>query len=153
MNLKSEQKKVQTAMDAALSGLQEDPWLAQRVLANTKGEEPVKKRGIGALVLVVILVLAMAGTACAVFSSQIAEYFGRFWGADQGERLKEGKIAQVEDSVTVSGLVFTLEEVAYKDQAFYGLVTMRTADEKDVLKTFINVYNSNLYDVTCGVGP
>ena len=133
MNLKSEQKKVQTAMDAALSGLQEDPWLAQRVLANTKGEEPVKKRGIGALVLVVILVLAMAGTACAVFSSQIAEYFGRFWGADQGERLKEGKIAQVEDSVTVSGLVFTLEEVAYKDQAFYGLVTIRTADEKDVL--------------------
>ena len=133
MNLKSEQKKVQTAMDAALSGLQEDPWLAQRVLANTKGEEPVKKKGIGALVLVVILVLAMAGTACAVFSSQIAEYFGRFWGADQGERLKEGKIAQVEDSVTVSGLVFTLEEVAYKDQAFYGLVTIRTADEKDVL--------------------
>ena len=133
MSLKNEQEKVQTAMNAALSGLQEDPWLAQRVLANTKGEEPVKKKGIGALVLVVILVLAMAGTAGALFSSQIADYFGRFWGADQGERLKEGKIAQVEDTVTVSGLVFTLEEVAYKDQAFYGLVTIRTADEKDVL--------------------
>ena len=44
MTLHEEQKKVQKAMESTLSGLQEDPWLTQRVLANTKGEEPVKKK-------------------------------------------------------------------------------------------------------------
>ena len=44
MNLHEEQQKVQKAMNTTLSGLQEDPWLTQRVLANVKGEEPVKKK-------------------------------------------------------------------------------------------------------------
>ena len=42
MNLRDEQKKVQQAMNASLSGLQEDPWLTGRVLATAKGEEKVK---------------------------------------------------------------------------------------------------------------
>ena len=131
MNLKHEQKKVQTAMDAALSGLQEDPWLAQRVLANTKGEEPIMKKRISALALVVVLILAMIGTACAVFPSQISKVFDQFWGGDEGKRLQEGKIAQIGRSVTAGGVEFTVEEIAYKDKALYGVVTLRAADEKD----------------------
>ena len=88
-------------MDAALSGLQEDPWLAQRVLANTKGEEPIMKKKISALALVIILILATIGTACAVFPSQISKVFRDFWDWDEGERLKEGKIAQIGRSVTL----------------------------------------------------
>ena len=133
MNLKHEQKKVQTAMDAALSGLQEDPWLAQRVLANTRGEEPIMKKKISALVLVIILILAMIGTACAVFPSQISKVFRDFWNWDEGERLKEGKIAQIGRSVTAGGVEFTVEEIAYKDRALYGVVTIRAADEKDAI--------------------
>ena len=34
MNLHEEQKKVQQAMNATLSGLKEDPWLTQRIIAN-----------------------------------------------------------------------------------------------------------------------
>ena len=44
MNLPEEQKRVQQAMNATLSGLREDPWLARRVLANVKEEEPVRKK-------------------------------------------------------------------------------------------------------------
>lgn len=133
MNLKHEQEKVQTAMDAALSGLQEDPWLAQRVLANTRGEEPIMKKKISALALVIIVILAMIGTACAVFPSQISKVFSDFWDWDEGERLKEGKIAQIGRSVTVGGVEFTVDEIAYKDRALYGVVTVRAADEKDAL--------------------
>ena len=133
MNLRDEQKKVQQAMNASLSGLQEDPWLTRRILAETKGEEPMKKKGIGALALTVILILALIGTACAVFSSRIAEFFGRNWGQSLGQSLQTGKIAQVGESVTVGDVVFTLDEIAYKNRGLYGLGTVRPVEEKDVL--------------------
>ena len=133
MNLRDEQKKVQQAMNASLSGLQEDPWLTGRVLAKARGEEKVGKKKISALVLTVILILALIGTACAVFSSRIAEYFSLNWNREVGERLKEGKIAQIGESVTVGDVVFTLEEIAYRDRALYGIGTVRALNEKDVL--------------------
>ena len=132
MSLRDEQNRVQKSMNAALSGLQEDPWLTQRVFANVKGEEQVTKKRISALALVVILAVAVIGTACAVFPTQIANLFKQNWSWEEGEKLEEGKVAQVGESVTAGGVVFTLEEIAYKDQALYGVVNMRPADEKDV---------------------
>ena len=121
-------------MNAALSGLQEDPWLTGRILANAKGEEKVEKKKISALAVTVILILALIGTACAVFSSRIGEFFSRTWSSEMGKRLQEEeKIAQVGESVTVGDVVFTLEEIAYRDRALYGIGTVRAVDEKDIL--------------------
>ena len=61
MNLHEEQEKVQKAMNTTLSGLQEDPWLTQRVLANAKGEEPVVKR-VSATVIIAITLIVVAVT-------------------------------------------------------------------------------------------
>lgn len=36
-------RRMHQAMDARLSGLQEDPWLAQRVMNQPKGEKKVKR--------------------------------------------------------------------------------------------------------------
>ena len=44
MTLHEEQERVQKAVSNSLAHVQEDPWLAQRVLANAKGEEPVVKK-------------------------------------------------------------------------------------------------------------
>jgi hypothetical protein len=74
MTLHEEQQKVQKAMESTLSGLQEDPWLTQRVLANAKGEEPVKKKLSTALVLCIVLGLAIIGTAYAILSSSQIPY-------------------------------------------------------------------------------
>ena len=60
MTLHEEQKKVQKAMESTLSGLQEDPWLTQRVLANAKGEEPVKRKISLALVMSHIEIVKIA---------------------------------------------------------------------------------------------
>ena len=76
MTLREEQERVQTAVRHSLSHLQEDPWLAQRVLANEKGEEPVKRKISLALVLVIVLGIAMMGTAYALFSSLPAGAMG-----------------------------------------------------------------------------
>jgi len=65
MNLHEEQKTVQKAMNNALSGLQEDPWLTQRILANAKGEEPVTKKLTVSTVLVMVLIVVSMSAALA----------------------------------------------------------------------------------------
>ena len=133
MNLHEEQEKVQKAMNTTLSGLQEDPWLTQRVLANAKGEEPVKRKISLALVLSIVGILAVMGTAYALFSSQVAEFFGQHWNQELGARLQEGKIAQIGESVTVGDVVISLDEIVYRDRGLYGVGTVRPVHEEDVL--------------------
>ena len=134
MTLHEEQKKVQKAMKSALSGLQENPWLTQRVLANAKGEEPVKKKISTALVLFIVLGLAIIGTACAILSSsQVADFFSQHWNQELGTRLQEGKTAQIGESVTVGDVIITLDEIVYKDRGIYGVGTVRPVHEEDVL--------------------
>lgn len=59
MNDHKDIEKVQLALDTTFSNLKDDPWLAQKVLANAKGEEkPVKKKISAAFILVMVLVLA-----------------------------------------------------------------------------------------------
>ncbi len=74
MNKRQDAEKIRRALDASLSGLQDDPWLAQRVVAAAKGEKKVKKKiSVG---LAVALVLAMlAATALAV---GMMNYFSGF---------------------------------------------------------------------------
>ena len=95
MNLHEEQKRVQKAVSNTLTHVQEDPWLTQRVLANAKGEEPVKRKTSLALVLSIVGIFAMMGTAYALFSSQVSEFFGQHWNQELGARLLEGKIARI----------------------------------------------------------
>ena len=55
------------AVDTRLSGLQGNPWLAQRVLAHAKGEQKVKKKVSVGFILLMVLILA-AVTALAAIS-------------------------------------------------------------------------------------
>ena len=133
MTLREEQERVQTAVRHSLSHLQEDPWLSQRVLANTKGEEPVKRKVSLALVLVIVLGIAMMGTAYALFSSQVAQFFGKHWNGNLGVWLEDGRIAQIGETVSLDGVEFTLDEVVYKNRSIYGVGTARVQNGKDVL--------------------
>ena len=151
MTLHEEQKKVQKAMESTLSGLQEDPWLTQRVLANAKGEEPVKKKLSTALVICIVLGLAIIGTAYAILSSsQVAEFFGQHWGHDYGDWLQGGKVAQIGETVTLGGVDFTLDEVVYRDRGVYGVGTARVKSDKDVLLPMDLVDGWDLEEVSQG---
>ena len=133
MTLHEEQKRVQKAVGNSLAYVQEDPWLTQRVLANAKGEEPVKKKVSLALVLCIVLALALMGTAYALFSSKVAEFFGNYYGDDFGNWLAEGKVAGIGETVTLDGVDFTLDEVVYRNNGIYAVGTARVKDGKDVL--------------------
>ena len=126
-------KKVQDSLNRSLSGLSENPYLAQRVIAQAKGETKVKRKSIGAVTLAIVLALAMMGTAYALFSSRVAELFGIQYGKEMGDWLQGGKVAQVGETVTVGDLSITLDEVVYRSRGLYGVGTIRAADPKDVL--------------------
>ena len=151
MTLHEEQERVQKAVSNSLSHVQEDPWLTQRVLANVKGEEPVKKKLSTALVLCIVLGLAIIGTAYAILSSsQVAEFFGQHWGHDYGDWLQGGKVAQIGETVTLGGVDFTLDEVVYRDRGVYGVGTARVKSDKDVLLPMDLVDGWDLEEVSQG---
>lgn len=135
MTLHEEQERVQKAVRNSLAYVQEDPWLAQRVLAKAKGEEPVKKKISLALVLCIVLALALMGTAYALFSSKVAEFFGEQFGEDLGAWIRGGKVAQVNETDILDSVEFTVDEVVYRDLQLYGVGTARVKDPKDVLLT------------------
>lgn len=126
-------KKVQDSLNRSLSGLSENPYLAQRVIAQAKGETKVKRKSIGALTLAIVLALAMMGTAYALFSSKVAEFFGAQYGQEMGDWLQGGKIAQMSDTLTFDDVMITLDEVVYRNRGIYAVGTIRAVNSNDVL--------------------
>lgn len=74
MNKRERHERIQDALNTTLSGLQDDPWLAQRVIAEMKGEKKMKRKISFGLVLALVLALA-AVTALAV---SLTSYFKGF---------------------------------------------------------------------------
>ena len=63
-NKKKSQTEFAESLDRRLSGLQGDPWLAQRIIANEE-EKPVVKK-ISTSMVLVIAILAVAAAALSV---------------------------------------------------------------------------------------
>lgn len=72
MNDRKDREIIQVALDTTLSGLQDDPWLVQKVLDDAKGEVKVKKKWSAAMILVMVLILI---AAIAVASVVLKEYY------------------------------------------------------------------------------
>ena len=126
-------KHVQEALNRSLSGLREDPYLARRVIAQAKGEKKVKKKSLCVLALALVLALAMAGTAYALFSSQAAEFFGKQYGQEMSDWLRGGKVAQLNEAVTLDDVTIAIDEVVYRNRGIYGVGTVKANHAGDVL--------------------
>ena len=102
-----------------------------------KEEKTVKRKITASLILAVLLGLAVIGTAYALITSQTAEFFGRHWNQQLGERLQEeGKIARIGESVVIGEVSFTLNEIVYRDRSLYGVGTAQPVHENDILITY-----------------
>lgn len=113
MTLRDEQKEVQRAMNNALSGLREDPWLAQRVLANAKGEEPMAKKLSAATILVIVLILLSVTAALAAGLGLFGEL------SRDGE--SDGRLSALEETAEpISVSLTTPDDVTVEiGQAYY----------------------------------
>ena len=102
MNDQEMKRLLQSAIDHRLSGLQENPFLARRIIAAAKGELPMKKKLSVSLILVLVLTLTVLGLAYALVQSRIA---GELYGDTAAPRDVAERI-QTPDESTASDLAY-----------------------------------------------
>ena len=85
-----------------------------------------------ALFAAVILITCMAASY-ALFSSQVADYFGSLYGREMEERLTNGSIIKVNREYTYNDATFIFEEVVFAEGAYYAVGTIRAAENSAVV--------------------
>lgn len=119
MTLHEEQEKVQTAMNDALSGLREDPWLTQRVLANAKGENVViKKISVSMVIAIALVLLTVTGALAAALG-----LFGQLSQEPRGDS-RLSAVDKVADSIdmewtTNDGITIRIEQAYYEGNRIF----------------------------------
>lgn len=84
------------------------------------------------LIASAILILLTA-VACAAFSSQVLEFFGKQYGNDMQAWLEKGDVATANQSFTLDEVKFTLDEVVYRDNGLYGVGTIYPQEGSNVV--------------------
>ncbi len=74
-----EKRKMQKILNHSLSGLKENPFLSQRVIAQAKGEKPVKKKISFSAIIIVAVLLIGTVTALAAGVEDINAMLYKIW--------------------------------------------------------------------------
>ena len=137
MNDQEMKRLLQSAIDHRLSGLQENPFLARRIIAAAKGELPMKKKLSVSLILVLVLTLTVLGLAYALVQSRIA---GELYGDTAAPRDVAERI-QTPDESTASDLgVLVLDELLYDGSALHTAFTLSNPTGETLLYTVDGLY-------------
>ena len=75
MNDTNMRKIVKQAVDHRLSGLDENPFLAQRIIASEKGFQTVKKRKFRTAIIASLITLLLCTTAFALINQGFSNIF------------------------------------------------------------------------------
>ena len=95
--------------------------------------KPVKHT-LRTVLIAAAIVILLTAVAYAAFSSQVAELFGTMYGDNTKAWLEEGSVATTDDqSFTLGDLVYTVDEVVYRNNGLYGVGTIRAAEGSDVV--------------------
>ena len=108
---------------------------ARRVsFALKKTEDKPVKHTMRTVLIAAAIVILLTAVAYAAFSSQVAELFGTFYGEDMKTWLEEGSVATTDDqSYTLGDLIYTVDEVVYRNNGLYGVGTIRPAESSNVV--------------------
>ena len=87
MNDQELRTKVQKALDNKLSGVKDNPWLAQRIMNRAEGEEPIMKKRLSFGIVFVITAVLVLGTALAVALN--TDFFSHVFGNETRENVAE----------------------------------------------------------------
>lgn len=102
-------------------------------LSQLEGITQRKKAPLRILVISAAVLLALGGTAYALFQSQTAELFGWFYGDNKKEELLAGDVAPVSQSYRLGDVIYTFDDAIYQDGTVYGSGTIRAAAEANVV--------------------
>ena len=134
--------KNKQALNRALSGLRPDPWLAERVLAKSKGEDVMKKRISISGILVVTLIVVMFSTALAssLYISGIIDFAGRGYGVYVPENASES-ISRDEKRIETNSLICTINETYYDGNLLRVAASVTAKDGSLLTSTDIMPYD------------
>lgn len=137
MDKRKQRNEIQNALNSTLSGLRDDPWLAQRVIAQSKGGKQVKKKISTAVVFAIILVL-VAVTALAV---GLAGYFSGFAALES----TYGEYEQWPASAKVELVKLMQESGMLREEDLAPWEAAQSAQEQETAAaTLLDRYFSNL---------
>lgn len=88
-------------------------------------EEKSVKHTMRTVLIAAAIVVVLTATAYAMFSSQVAELFGTFYGEDMQTWLEQGDVATVNRKFVLGEVEFTLEEIVYRENGLYGMGVAR----------------------------
>lgn len=91
------------------------------------------RRGLRVALVTALLLALGAAVAAAAFSTQVAEWFGRFYGGATRDELLAGNTAQSGQSVQLGDVLYTLDEVTYIEFGLYGVGRITPANDGVVL--------------------
>lgn len=104
------------------------PGFEQRVRAALSGQAPCAvtgrggRRGLAARRAAVIAALVLlAAAAVAAFHSQVAAYFGWFYGDEARQRLETGGAYVPEETLYTPDAAYTMEEIVRTEEGLYGV--------------------------------
>ena len=102
-------------------------------LQKAEQQQARKRKSMRVILITTLLGTLMIAVACAAVSPQIISYFSRLYGETFGQQLHEGNIDMVAESHEMNGIVYTIDEVIYRDNVLYGVGTIRAKDDAPIL--------------------
>ncbi|MBE5771270.1 MAG: hypothetical protein E7336_07870 [Clostridiales bacterium] len=139
MNEHKMQEQMKNAIDHRLSGLEGNPYLAQRIIAAEKGEKPVMKKKLSvSLALVLLLMILTAGVAIALVQSNIADHL---YGGE--ENIPEGVVEQImQPQATQSTALgaLSIDELLYDGSGLHTSFTIENPTQDALLYTLEGIW-------------
>lgn len=132
MSKQDDRRAIHQALDARLSGMTGDEWLAQRIIHGEENPKMKKKASIG-LVLAVVLALVSVGALAAALYPRTADRFADSYGQAFGDRLNNGDIAEMNSAYGTDQVKCTITDVIWSDGVLYGTVVMEPAQDANVV--------------------
>lgn len=101
------------------------PGFERRVRAALSGQAPCAEARRGSMArraaVIAALALLLAAAAAATFHSQVAAYFGWFYGGDARERLEAGDTYALGETMRTPDAAYTMEEIVRTAEGLYGV--------------------------------
>lgn len=120
------------AVDNRLSGLEGDPWLAQRIMAEEKRKEPEVKRKLSvSLVLAIALMIMTISAAVALMHSTIGD---RLFGGAMPEEVEEHLLTP-NKTVEEALVRLSMDELLYDGSALHMAFTVTNPTDEPLLYT------------------
>lgn len=107
----------------------------QSTVSRCQARQPARsgRRGWRVALVTALLLALGAAVAAAAFSTQVAEWFGRFYGETTRGELLSGNTARSGQSVQLGDVLYTLDEVTYIEAGLYGVGRITPASDGVVL--------------------